>query len=69
MYGHAVSISGTNTDIDGNPGETTVVRVGIFDDMEFLNRGKPQVEIYTERRLKWVKPVEGAMQVVGMLKT
>jgi len=46
-----------------------VVRAGIFDDGVFLNAGKPQIEIYTERRLNWVQPVEGAMQVVGMLKT
>jgi len=45
----------------------TVIRAGIFDDADLLDQTKPEVEIYTERRLKWVVPTEGAGQVEGML--
>jgi len=45
------------------------IHIGISDDVEFLNAGKPQVEIHTQRMLEWVETVEGAMQVMGMLKT
>ncbi|KAJ5582020.1 hypothetical protein N7535_000640 [Penicillium sp. DV-2018c] len=51
---------------DGIPDEVTVVRGGIFDD-SVLNQWKPGVEIFTEARLEWVAPVEGAGQVCGML--
>lgn len=52
---------------DGDPGEITIVRAGIFDDIQLLNERKPEAEIYTERRLKWVNPIEGADQFSGML--
>lgn len=52
---------------DGDPEEITIVRAGIFDDIGILNEQKPQVEIYTERRLEWVAPIEGADQITGML--
>ena len=47
--------------------DITVVRAGIFDDSRILNEWKPQAELYTDRRVEWVKPVEGAAQVCGML--
>ncbi|KAI9934615.1 hypothetical protein ASPWEDRAFT_646822 [Aspergillus wentii DTO 134E9] len=50
---------------NGEPDEITIVRAGIFDDVH-LNE-KPQAEIYTDRRLKWVDPIEGAGQYSGML--
>ncbi|KAJ5184559.1 hypothetical protein N7491_007574 [Penicillium cf. griseofulvum] len=52
---------------NGDFGEATVVRAGIFDDVEIMNEREPAVEIYTERRVKWICPVEGAAQVNGML--
>ncbi|OQE46543.1 hypothetical protein PENCOP_c001G04082 [Penicillium coprophilum] len=58
---------GRKIESNGEPNEVTVVRAGIFDDLEILNEQKPQVEIYAERRVKWVCPIEGAAQVDGML--
>lgn len=52
---------------DGDSDEITIVRAGIFDDLRILNERKPEVEIYTDRRLKWISPVEGADQFSGML--
>lgn len=51
---------------DGSRDETIVVRAGIFDDVDVLNQQKPQLEIYTDRRLKWICAVEGAKQFSGM---
>lgn len=45
----------------------TVVRAGIFGDNETLDERKPEAEIYTSRRLKWLSLVEGAGQFSGML--
>jgi hypothetical protein len=42
-----------------------VVRVGILDG-EALESAKPMLECFSERRLTWISPVEGAMSVVGM---
>ncbi|KAF1352497.1 Mss4-like protein, partial [Delphinella strobiligena] len=53
---------------DGEFYEIMVVRAGIFDDENLLNERKPEAELYTPRRLKWVDPVEGAAQVSGMWK-
>ena len=41
------------------------MRAGILDDIELLNNQKPQVEIYTDRRLDWITAVEGAKQFGG----
>ena len=38
-----------------------------MDDAEKLNEQKPQVEIYTDTRLEWISPIEGASQFKGML--
>ncbi|GAD93196.1 conserved hypothetical protein [Paecilomyces variotii No. 5] len=59
LYGHKVSPNG---DADG----TVIVRAGIFDDIEILNQQQPEAEIYTDGRVKWIKPVEGANQFIGM---
>ncbi|KAL2069212.1 hypothetical protein VTL71DRAFT_15550 [Oculimacula yallundae] len=61
LFGHKVKS-------DGQPEETTIIRAGIFDDINFLNEMKPQLEIYTERRLEWLSPIEGVTQVVGMFE-
>lgn len=52
---------------DGNPDETTIVRAGIFDDVQLLDERKPEAELYTDRRLKWANRVEEAGQFSGML--
>jgi len=62
LFGHSVSSSGT-------PEGMTVIRAGMFDNADLLDQRKPEVEIYTERRLEWVVPAEGAAQVEGMLST
>ncbi|PYI01089.1 hypothetical protein BO78DRAFT_411735 [Aspergillus sclerotiicarbonarius CBS 121057] len=52
---------------NGDFDEITIVRAGIFDDIQMLNEQKPEAELYTDRRLQWVNPVEGAEQFGGML--
>lgn len=51
----------------GEPDDTVVLRAGILDDIEVVNQLKPQVEIYTDRRVRWVSSAEGADQFTGML--
>lgn len=58
---------GRKTSSNGDSDEITIVRAGIFDDIRILNERKPEVEIYTDRRLMWISPVEGADQFSGML--
>lgn len=58
---------GRKTQANGELEEITVVRAGIFDDSQILNEWKPQAELFTDRRVEWVQPVEGAAQVCGML--
>lgn len=50
----------------GVPDEITVLRAGIFDDIETLNKYKPGLEIYTNGRVRWISPTEGADQFIGM---
>ncbi|KAJ5467427.1 hypothetical protein N7475_005179 [Penicillium sp. IBT 31633x] len=52
---------------DGNVDGVTVLRAGIFDDPQILDERKPEVEVYTDRRLTWLCPIEGADQVGEML--
>ncbi|KAE8150924.1 Mss4-like protein [Aspergillus avenaceus] len=59
LFGHKVNS-------DGTPTEITVVRAGIFND-QMLNEWKPHAEIYTDRRLSWICPLEGAGQFRGMI--
>ncbi|EPS27540.1 hypothetical protein PDE_02483 [Penicillium oxalicum 114-2] len=59
LYGHKIKS-------DGTPDEITVVRAGIFDD-SVLDQCRPQAELYTDSRLKWVEPIEGAEQFDGMM--
>lgn len=58
---------GQRLDPDGGLNEVTVVRAGIFDDLEMLNERKPDLELYTDRRLHWESPIEGAVQFSGMV--
>ncbi|OKP03382.1 hypothetical protein PENSUB_6885 [Penicillium subrubescens] len=52
---------------DGTPEETTVLRAGILEDSQVLTEWKPQAELYTDRRLEWVPPIEGAAQCSAMI--
>ena len=49
----------------GGFGDAKVVRVGVLDG-EGLEQSKPMIECYSERRLTWIKAVDGAEGVVGM---
>lgn len=58
---------GITLNSEGVPEENSVIRAGIFDDLEVLNQKKPDLEIYTASRVKWLAPIEGAGQFPGML--
>jgi len=38
------------------------LRAGVLDDQSILDKA-PMMEVYVERRMKWLKPVDGAMQL------
>jgi hypothetical protein len=38
------------------------LRAGVLDDQSILDKA-PMMEVYVERRMKWLKPVEGAIQL------
>jgi hypothetical protein len=50
---------------EGGFGDAKVVRVGILDD-DGLENAKPMLECFSERRVTWLKEVEGATSVIGM---
>lgn len=50
----------------GTPDETIILRAGILDDIGILNEHKPKAEIYTDGRISWISPAEGANQFIGM---
>ncbi|KAL4917319.1 Mss4-like protein [Aspergillus aurantiobrunneus] len=60
-------IYGVRIGPSGVPDEIRAVRAGVFDNIQVLNEWKPKLEIYTEGRVDWGCPVEGAQQFVGML--
>ena len=41
------------------------VRAGVLDDHSPLNNEAPKIEVYVERRPKWLKQVDGAIQLNG----
>jgi hypothetical protein len=47
--------------------EIVILRAGIFDDEEFLNRHRPDLEVYVKKRLEWVTKYEGAEQYECMM--
>jgi hypothetical protein len=49
----------------GGFGDAKVVRAGILDG-DGLESAKPMLECYSERRITWTPPVEGALSVIGM---
>ncbi|KAJ5740715.1 hypothetical protein N7493_000587 [Penicillium malachiteum] len=55
IYGHKV-------DSANNPIGVVILRAGIFDNPELLNKRKPVAEIYTKQRVSWLSPIEGADQ-------
>lgn len=38
------------------------LRAGVLDDQSILDKA-PMVEVYVERRMQWLKPVDGAIQL------
>jgi hypothetical protein len=38
------------------------VRAGVLDDQTILDKA-PMMEVYVEKRMKWLKPVDGAIQL------
>jgi hypothetical protein len=38
------------------------LRAGVLDDQTILDKA-PMMEVYVERRMKWLKPIEGALQL------
>ena len=38
------------------------LRAGVLDDQSILDKA-PVIEVYVERRMKWLKPVDGAIQL------
>lgn len=40
------------------------LRAGVLDDQTILNVA-PQMEVFVERRQKWMPPIEGAVQLNG----
>lgn len=40
------------------------LRAGVLDDSSILNEA-PKIEVYVERRPKWMNPIEGATQLSG----
>ncbi|KAL4784886.1 Mss4-like protein, partial [Aspergillus varians] len=60
LYGHRINESGV-------PDEITIVRAGIFDDIELLDRRKPEAEIYIVGRVRWLCPLDGVNQFLRMV--
>jgi hypothetical protein len=40
------------------------LRAGVLDDQTILDKA-PMMEVYVEKRMKWLKPVDGAIQLDG----
>jgi DNA-binding transcriptional regulator of glucitol operon len=38
------------------------LRAGVLDNQTILDKA-PMMEVYVERRMKWLKPIEGALQL------
>ncbi|CEN61134.1 hypothetical protein ASPCAL07798 [Aspergillus calidoustus] len=61
LYGWKVAADGVS-----HKDEIVILRAGIFDD-EYLNRHRPDLEVYTKKRLEWVTTFEGAEQCECMI--
>jgi hypothetical protein len=42
------------------------VKAGTLDDIKGLDESKPQVELFTSRRVSWVPVITGAQQALAM---
>ncbi|KAL3479269.1 Mss4-like protein [Aspergillus californicus] len=60
LFGWRVDASGEPTD------EIVILRAGILDDPRYLDGFKPEAEVYTCGRLKWVEEVGNAEQFLTM---
>ena len=43
------------------------LRAGVLDDQRILDKA-PMMGVYVERRMKWLKPVDGAIQLDSQYK-
>ena len=43
-----------------------VIKAGILDDPEWLNKNVPKGELFAGKRMKWTPALEGAAQLPGM---
>ncbi|KAL4805390.1 Mss4-like protein [Aspergillus unguis] len=60
-------IYGNRLESNGEPASIAMLRGATFDNPEVFKERKPVVEVYTEKRVSWLKPIEGAEQFEGML--
>lgn len=59
---------GSNLYSEGGFAGCKVVRMGLMDG-DGLENAKPMLEVFAQRRVTWLKPVEGAADVEGMGNT
>ncbi|KAI1611591.1 Mss4-like protein [Exophiala viscosa] len=43
-----------------------IIKAGVLDDVSVVNSAKPTGELYSNERIQWVEPVQGADQTKGM---
>jgi hypothetical protein len=43
-----------------------VIKAGILDDPEWLNKNVPKGELFAGKRMKWTPALEGAAQLPGI---
>ena len=41
------------------------IRAGVLDDQSTVDAEAPKMEVYVEKRPKWLRKIEGAMQLSG----
>lgn len=39
-----------------------IIKAGVLDDLDALNKAKPGLELYSKRRVEWVPEAPGAKQ-------
>ena len=50
----------------GIPG-VTIMKVGCIDDLNALEKFKPDTELYVKHRVAWLPEIAGAAQLQGMM--
>ncbi|KAH7062560.1 Mss4-like protein [Macrophomina phaseolina] len=60
---HFCGDCGTTLYRDGGifPG-SKIIKAGVLDDLDALNKAKPTTELYVKRRVEWVPEMPGAQQ-------